>query len=62
MQQEAERSKFIVVKAEQEKQANIIRAEGEAQVRGLTPSPLFHPHPHLHLSLHLRLAVSHSPP
>ena len=39
MQQEAERSKFIVVKAEQEKQANIIRAEGEAQVRGLTPPP-----------------------
>ena len=37
MQQEAERSKFIVVKAEQEKQANIIRAEGEAQVRGLIP-------------------------
>ena len=33
-QQDAERSKFIVMKAEQEKQANIIRAEGEAEARG----------------------------
>ena len=39
MQQEAERSKFIVVKAEQEKQANVIRAEGEAEVRSLPPFP-----------------------
>ena len=30
-QQEAERSKFIVAMAEQEKQAAIIRAEGEAE-------------------------------
>ncbi|CAG8485949.1 5199_t:CDS:2 [Acaulospora colombiana] len=30
-QQEAERAKFIVEKAEQEKQASIIRAEGEAE-------------------------------
>jgi len=30
-QQEAERAKFIVEKAEQEKQAAIIRAEGEAE-------------------------------
>ena len=39
MQQEAERSKFIVVKAEQEKQANVIRAEGEAEARRLPPLP-----------------------
>lgn len=30
-QQDAERSRFIVEKAEQERQANIIRAEGEAE-------------------------------
>tara|TARA_B100000780_G_C21037191_1_gene416011 strand:- start:22 stop:381 length:360 start_codon:yes stop_codon:yes gene_type:complete len=30
-QQEAERSKFIVAKAEQEKKAAVIRAEGEAE-------------------------------
>jgi len=29
-QQEAERARFIVEKAEQERQANVIRAEGEA--------------------------------
>eukprot|EP00321_Phaeocystis_globosa_P004081 CAMPEP_0118831320 /NCGR_PEP_ID=MMETSP1162-20130426/30302_1 /TAXON_ID=33656 /ORGANISM="Phaeocystis Sp, Strain CCMP2710" /LENGTH=277 /DNA_ID=CAMNT_0006762727 /DNA_START=39 /DNA_END=872 /DNA_ORIENTATION=- len=40
MQQEAERSKFIVVKAEQEKQANIIRAEGEAQAAQLVSDAL----------------------
>jgi prohibitin 1 len=38
-QQDAERSKFIVMKAEQEKQANIIRAEGEAEARGSPHSP-----------------------
>ena len=63
MQQEAERSKFIVVKAEQEKQANIIRAEGEAQVRGLTPPPSSIPFPiPTSTTLHLPLAVSHSRP
>jgi hypothetical protein len=30
-QQEAERSKFVVLKAEQERQAAIIRAEGESE-------------------------------
>ena len=30
-QQDAERSRFIVEKAEQERQANVIRAEGEAE-------------------------------
>jgi prohibitin 1 len=30
-QQEAERARFIVEKAEQERQANVIRAEGEAE-------------------------------
>merc|ERR1711871_1127872 len=34
-QQEAERSKFIVAKAEQEKKAAIIRAEGEAESASL---------------------------
>lgn len=40
MQQEAERSKFIVVKAEQEKQANVIRAEGEAEAARLVSDAL----------------------
>jgi len=40
MQQEAERSKFIVVKAEQEKQANVIRAEGEAEAAQLVSEAL----------------------
>ena len=40
MQQEAERSKFIVVKAEQEKQANVIRAEGEAEAAKLVSDAL----------------------
>ena len=31
-QQDAERSRFIVEKAEQERQANVIRAEGEAEI------------------------------
>merc|ERR1712029_425726 len=30
-QQDAERAKFVVEKAEQERQANVIRAEGEAE-------------------------------
>jgi prohibitin 1 len=30
-QQDAERARFIVEKAEQERQANVIRAEGEAE-------------------------------
>lgn len=30
-QQDAERSRFVVEKAEQERQANVIRAEGEAE-------------------------------
>ena len=30
-QQEAERARFVVEKAEQERQANVIRAEGEAE-------------------------------
>ncbi|MCL4135803.1 UNVERIFIED_CONTAM: hypothetical protein GTU68_060101 [Idotea baltica] len=34
-QQEAERAKFIVEKAEQEKQAAIIRADGEAAASSL---------------------------
>ena len=34
-QQEAERSKFVVLKAEQEKKAAIIRAEGEAEAAKL---------------------------
>lgn len=39
-QQEAERAKFIVERSEQERQANVIRAEGEAEavrVRILPP-------------------------
>jgi len=40
MQQEAERSKFIVVKAEQEKQANVIRAEGEPEAARLVSDAL----------------------
>eukprot|EP00320_Phaeocystis_rex_P003199 CAMPEP_0119070316 /NCGR_PEP_ID=MMETSP1178-20130426/37929_1 /TAXON_ID=33656 /ORGANISM="unid sp, Strain CCMP2000" /LENGTH=279 /DNA_ID=CAMNT_0007052141 /DNA_START=21 /DNA_END=860 /DNA_ORIENTATION=- len=40
MQQEAERSKFIVIKAEQEKQANVIRAEGEAEAAQLVSDAL----------------------
>jgi prohibitin 1 len=39
-QQDAERSKFIVMKAEQEKQANIIRAEGEAEAAQLVSDAL----------------------
>jgi hypothetical protein len=74
MQQEAERSKFIVVKAEQEKQANVIRAEGEAEARSLPPPPppslpnvsLPLPPPpsplHLHLRLHLHLPSPRPPP
>ena len=55
MQQEAERSKFIVVKAEQEKQANVIRAEGEAEARSLPPFPSSSSSlPNLSLPLHLR--------
>lgn len=34
-QQEAERSKFIVMKAEQEKRAAVIRAEGESEAARL---------------------------
>lgn len=33
-QQEAERARFIVEKAEQERQANVIRAEGESEAAG----------------------------
>ena len=55
MQQEAERSKFIVVKAEQEKQANVIRAEGEAEARSLPPFPSSSSSlPNLSLPLRLR--------
>jgi len=39
-QQDAERSKFIVMKAEQEKQANVIRAEGEAEAAQLVSDAL----------------------
>ena len=39
-QQEAERAKFIVEKAEQEKLANIVRAEGEAEAATLISSAL----------------------
>lgn len=39
-QQEAERAKFIVEKAEQEKLASIIRAEGEAQAADLISQSL----------------------
>lgn len=38
-QQDAERSKFLVEKAEQERQANIIRAEGEAEAADLISRP-----------------------
>ena len=37
-QQEAERARFIVEKAEQERQANVIRAEGEAEAEGEAPA------------------------
>lgn len=39
-QQDAERSKFLVEKAEQERQANIIRAEGEAEAADLISKAL----------------------
>jgi prohibitin 1 len=39
-QQDAERSKFVVVQAEQEKQANIIRAEGESEAAMLISDAL----------------------
>jgi prohibitin 1 len=39
-QQEAERAKFIVEKAEQEKQAAVIRAEGNAQAAEVISSAL----------------------
>lgn len=39
-QQEAERSKFVVAKAEQIKQANIIRAEGESEAAELISDAL----------------------
>jgi len=39
-QQDAERSKFVVVRAEQEKQANIIRAEGESEAAQLISDAL----------------------
>lgn len=39
-QQEAERSKFVVMKAEQEKQAAIIRAEGESEAARLISEAL----------------------
>jgi prohibitin 1 len=38
--QDAERSKFVVMKAEQEKQAAIIRAEGESQAAELISNAL----------------------
>lgn len=39
-EQEAERQKFIVLKAEQERQATVIRAEGEAEAAGLISKSL----------------------
>ncbi|XBW34589.1 hypothetical protein QEN19_000152 [Hanseniaspora menglaensis] len=39
-QQDAERSKFLVEKAEQERQANVIRAEGEAEAAELISKAL----------------------
>jgi prohibitin 1 len=39
-QQEAERSKFVVMKAEQEKQAAVIRAEGESEAARLISESL----------------------
>jgi len=39
-QQDAERAKFVVMRAEQEKQANIIRAEGEAEAAKLVSDAL----------------------
>ena len=39
-QQEAERSKFIVAKAEQEKKASVIRAEGESEAAQLISDAL----------------------
>lgn len=39
-QQEAERSKFVVAKAEQEKKAAIIRAEGESHAAELISNAL----------------------
>jgi len=39
-QQEAERQKFVVAKAEQERKANVIRAEGEAEAAKMISSAL----------------------
>jgi prohibitin 1 len=39
-EQDAERQKFIVLKAEQERQATVIRAEGEAEAAGLISKSL----------------------
>lgn len=39
-QQEAERARFVVEKAEQERQASVIRAEGEAEAAGLISAAL----------------------
>jgi prohibitin 1 len=39
-EQEAEKQKFIVLKAEQERQATVIRAEGEAEAAGLISKSL----------------------
>jgi prohibitin 1 len=39
-QQEAERAKFIVERAEQEKQASVIRAEGDSQAAEMISSAL----------------------
>ena len=39
-QQEAERSKFVVAKAEQEKMATVIRAEGESESAALITSAM----------------------
>jgi len=39
-QQDAERAKFIVMKAEQEKQANVIKAEGDAEAAKLVSEAL----------------------
>lgn len=39
-QQDAERSKFVVMKAEQERQASVIRAEGEGQAADLISTAL----------------------
>jgi prohibitin 1 len=39
-QQEAERAKFVVERAEQEKQASIIRAEGDSQAAEMISTAL----------------------